>query len=101
MNTYSLLVLICTIITIHLQTTTTFGRHTELVDDTDLWQKYSNDYDYYDNNNNNYPMNYAKQLSAYQHQNKRGLRNMRMGKRSLMYAHHKNNVDGLLDQRTY
>ncbi|CAH8577235.1 unnamed protein product [Schistosoma rodhaini] len=67
MNTYVVLMFILTIISIHFQYTISY---TEL-DDLDPWQKYPN-YDY--------PINYIRRYSDY---HKRGLRNMRMGKRSM------------------
>ncbi|CAH8558720.1 unnamed protein product [Schistosoma guineensis] len=72
MNTYMVLMFILTIISVHFQNTIGFTE----VDDYDTWQRYPN-YDY--------QMAYTRRYPDY---HKRGLRNMRMGKRSI-YEHMK------------
>ncbi|CAH8571230.1 unnamed protein product [Schistosoma haematobium] len=67
MNTYMVLMFILTIISVHFQNTIGFTE----VDDYDTWQRYPN-YDY--------QMAYTRRYPDY---HKRGLRNMRMGKRSI------------------
>ncbi|CAI2729539.1 unnamed protein product [Schistosoma spindalis] len=67
MNTSMVLMFILTIISVHIQNTISFTE----VDDFDAWQRYPN-YDY--------QIAYARRYPDY---HKRGLRNMRMGKRSI------------------
>ncbi|TNN18698.1 hypothetical protein EWB00_009941 [Schistosoma japonicum] len=72
MNAYLIVLIVFSSIGVHIQHTLGYTE----IDDMNTWQRYPN-YDY--------PMVYNRQLPDY---HKRGLRNMRMGKRS-MYEHMK------------